>query len=54
VTLHATVSEIAEAPIDSPSGTLYPVTLAVDNPRGFVLAGVKVHVRTTGTEANAR
>jgi multidrug resistance efflux pump len=54
VTLHATVSEIAEAPIDSPSGTLYPVTLAVDNPRGFVLAGVKVHVRTTGAEANAR
>lgn len=54
VTLHATVSEIAEAPIDSPSGTLYPVTLSVDNPQGFILTGEKVHVRTTAPGAGGR
>jgi hypothetical protein len=45
VTLRATVSEIAEAPIDSTNGTVYPVTLLVDNPQGLWLTGVKVHVR---------
>ncbi len=54
VTLRATVSEIAAAPIDSPRGTLYPVTLSVDNPRGFFLTGEKVHVRTTAQGAGGR
>ena len=46
VTLRARVSEIAEEPIESPNGTIYPVALSVDNPQGLLLAGVKVHVRT--------
>jgi len=46
VTLRATVSEIAETPIDSPSGPVYPVTLSVDDPHGPLLAGEKVQVRT--------
>jgi multidrug resistance efflux pump len=54
VTLRATVSEIAETPIDSPSGTLYPVTLSVDNLQGFFLTGEKVHVRTTAPGAGGR
>lgn len=49
VTLRATVSAIAEVPIDSLSGTVYPVTLSVDNPRGLILAGVNVHVRAAST-----
>ena len=54
VRLRATVSEIAEAPIDSPNGPIYPVTLSVDNPQGLLLAGENVHVRTSGPEAPAR
>jgi hypothetical protein len=55
VTLRATVSEIAVAPIDSPNGTVYPVTLSIDNPQGLMLAGVKVHVRaTTSPETGSR
>jgi HlyD family secretion protein len=50
VTLCARVSEIAEEPIESPNGTIYPAALSVDNPRGLLLAGVKVHVRTTPTD----
>ena len=49
VTLRATVSEIADAPIDSANGAVYPVTLVVDNPQGLWLAGAKVHVHATGT-----
>lgn len=54
VTLHATVSDIPDVPIDSPGGTLYPVTLSVDNPHGFILTGEKVHVRTTAPVAGGR
>jgi hypothetical protein len=54
VTLRATVSAIAEVPIDSLSGTVYPVTLSVDNPQGFFLTGEKVHVRTTAPGAGGR
>lgn len=49
VTLNARVSEIAETPIDTSNGTVYPVTLLVDNPRGLSLAGELVHVRTAGS-----
>jgi hypothetical protein len=48
VTLRATVSEIAEAPVDSPNGAVYAVSLVVDNPQGLWLAGAKVNVHATG------
>jgi multidrug resistance efflux pump len=54
VTFRATVNEIAEVPIDSPNGTVHPVTLLVDNPQGIWLTGVKVHVRATSPETGSR
>ena len=53
--LRATVSAIAEVPIDSLNGTVYPVTLSVDNPQGFLLTGVKVHVQAVnGPQTGSR
>jgi hypothetical protein len=54
VTLRATVSEIAEEPIDSPNDAIYPVALSVDNPQGLVLVGEKVRARTASPEAGTR
>jgi len=50
----ATVSEIAEEPIDSPNDAIYPVALSVDNPQGLVLVGEKVRARTASPEAGTR
>jgi membrane fusion protein, macrolide-specific efflux system len=52
--LRATVSEIAEEPIESPNGTIYPVALSVDNPKGLLLAGEKVHIRPARPESSVR
>jgi HlyD family secretion protein len=54
LTFRATVNEIAGVPIDSPNGTVYPVTLLVDNPQGIWLTGVQVHVRATSPETGSR
>jgi multidrug resistance efflux pump len=44
VTLQARVTAIAEMPLDSPEGAMYPVGLSVENPGRTWLSGVAVHV----------
>jgi membrane fusion protein (multidrug efflux system) len=47
VTLHATVSAIAETPADSSEGASYQVAFTVDNPGGTWLSGAAMHALMT-------
>lgn len=51
--LRAKVTEIGTEPIDSPDGTVYAVTLSVDNPQGLLLSGTDVQVRISGADTGA-
>jgi multidrug resistance efflux pump len=45
LTFHAKVRAISDTPVDSPEGSTYQVTFAVDNPGGIWLSGVAMHAR---------